>query len=405
MICCLTPPSPSSPLVDLSFTRRWATQPTAQKAEGKTGRIGMASRYRKRVRDGKAKRQIGMLAHLVYNYLRPNTCLPRYLNILIFRLANHLYLSRSIVLSLTMVLTTLNKISIAQICVYAPALIIGVVLAVRHGFGRSSGWMYLILFSIIRILGAALQLETTHNPTDVGLYVGATTLQSLGLSPLILVMLGLLSRVVEGIRSNTSIPIMPRHIRIVQILVIVGLVLGIVGGTKLGTVITDATKNGNESSYEMPSESRIGLALMIAGFGLLVVGTLIAAAKASSAVLGERRLLLANGLSIPFVAVRVAFSALSIFTKNPNFRSFGGSSSYPDYFLGMSVVMEMAAVVIIEAIGLSLQKVQVGRASADIPLMEAPRRSQHSRSSYKPASSAPNNESRGYYQESGVDRV
>jgi hypothetical protein len=254
-------------------------------------------------------------------------------------------------------LTELNKISIAQVIVYTPALAVAVLLAIRHGFGRSSGWFYLIIFSLVRILGGALQLATINDPSQTGLLVGANTLQSIGISPLILVMLGLLNRVLESIRLARDTIVTPNMVRFVQIVILVGLILGIVGGSELGDVISDAIASGN-LDYKMPTESVAGLALMIAGYVLLVVATAMTATQISSAEQGEKRVLLAIGLALPFVLVRLIFSSMATFSNNRDFRGFLGTSRYPDLLVGMAVVMEMAAVAIFEIIGLTLQKVQ-----------------------------------------------
>lgn len=257
-------------------------------------------------------------------------------------------------------LSELNRISIAQICVYVPSLAVAVILAMRHGFGRSSGWFYLILFSIIRILGGALDLATMNDPTNISLHVGASTLQSAGVSPLILVMLGLLSRVLDSIRANRTTLIAPRHIRLVQVLVLVGLILGIVGGVQMGTSLSKATGGGN-ADYSVPTMSRAGLGLLIAGFCILTIASVFTGFQIGSAEPGEKRLLLAVALALPFVLVRVVYSALATYGDDPNFRSFGGSSNYTNYLLGMAVIMEMLAVAVLEGIGLTLQKVTVGR--------------------------------------------
>ncbi len=128
-------------------------------------------------------------------------------------------------------LNELNAIAIAQICFYTPSLAVAVFLASRHGFGRNAGWLYLVIFSVARILGASLGLAASHNdPTNLGLSIGAATLQSIGLAPLVLVMLALVSRVLESIRYARDTFVTPRHLRFVQLVVIVALILGAVGG-------------------------------------------------------------------------------------------------------------------------------------------------------------------------------
>jgi len=260
------------------------------------------------------------------------------------------------------VLTELNRISIASICVYTPALVIAILLSIRHGFGRSAGWMYLILFSLIRIIGSALELATINDPTNIDLIIGASTLQNIGLSPLILVMLGLAGRVLESISHSRSTILQPRMLRLVQMLVLVGLILGIVGGSKLGGIIGKNAASGQPTAaYKVPTESVAGLALMIAGYGILVIATCLLATQISAAEPGEKRLLLAVAVALPFVLVRLIFSAISTFDpSNPDFRRFGGSSRYPDLLLGMAVIEEMIAIAIFEVVGLTLRKIPKG---------------------------------------------
>ena len=254
-------------------------------------------------------------------------------------------------------LTEQNGIAIAQICFFVPSLAVAILLASRHGFGRSAGWLYLILFSIVRILGAALELATINDPTNIGLTVGAFTLQNIGLSPLILILLASIGRVLEGIRFTHPTTVTPRHLRIVQIIVIVGLVLGAVGGSFLSSNITDFYDHPNgAATYTIPVESQVGAALMIVGFAVVILITAGTLRNLSYVPAGEKRLLLAIGLAAPFVLVRLIFSAMSSLSNNVNFRAYGGGQTYVTLFLVMSVIMEMIAILILEVIGLTLQR-------------------------------------------------
>ncbi|KAI5928740.1 hypothetical protein F4810DRAFT_645149 [Camillea tinctor] len=256
-----------------------------------------------------------------------------------------------------MALTELNNISIAEIVIYTPALLLAIFLAVRHGFGRNAGWLYLIVFSLARLLGAALQLATIADPRNLSLYIGSATLQTIGLSPLILVQLALLARAVEsagrhsapdGSSVRTAGPVGPRQLRFVQLVVLVALILGIVGGNDAGSTYAETGTYSQGTSL-----SRAGIALMIAGYVLLVLATVaVAATQLSRIEAGERRVLLAVGLSLPFILVRLAYSAESVFGSNPDFNLLTGNHNV---LLGMAVVMEMFVVAIVEAIGLTLQ--------------------------------------------------
>lgn len=155
-----------------------------------------------------------------------------------------------------MTLSQTNQVAIAVLCVYVPALAIAVLLAVRHGFRRSAGWLYLVLFCLIRVVGASMQLATINDPTNTSLYVGAFTLNSIGLSALILIMLGLTSRLVESIQQSQNVLVNPRSLRLVQTVVMVGLILGIVGGTRMGDQISDMFRNPGQTTYTVPDLRR-----------------------------------------------------------------------------------------------------------------------------------------------------
>ncbi|KAI2626601.1 hypothetical protein GGR54DRAFT_591635 [Hypoxylon sp. NC1633] len=276
-----------------------------------------------------------------------------------------------------MALTERNNISIAQIVVFAPALLVATWLAVRHGFGRNAGWLYMILFSLARIIGAALQLATISDPTNTGLYIGALTLQSIGLSPLIMVQLSLIGRALGTLRKSTTSLVTEQRMRLIHLVALVGLILGAVGGSQSSQSI------GETGKYTPSSLSQAGIGLMIAAYVLLVLSTIVVATQISSVESGEKRLVLAVGLSLPFILVRLVYSAESILGNNPDFSQFSGNA---DIFLGMSVVMEMIVVVIVEGIGLTLKRIPKNRAAISASGYEQPRHqsgADHEMSAYK----------------------
>lgn len=93
-----------------------------------------------------------------------------------------------------MTVTYREAISILQIIVYVPVLILGLTLNFRHGFAKSSGWFFLITLSLLRLIGAIYWLVYASHPSR-GVASTAIVCTSIGLSPLTLLCLGLLSRV------------------------------------------------------------------------------------------------------------------------------------------------------------------------------------------------------------------
>lgn len=84
-------------------------------------------------------------------------------------------------------------VSIIELVVYIPCLVAAFIVCSRHGFRRSSGWIYTLILCLVRIIGAACQLASYTNNAP-SLIKTALILDSIGLSPLLLATLGLLSR-------------------------------------------------------------------------------------------------------------------------------------------------------------------------------------------------------------------
>ena len=91
--------------------------------------------------------------------------------------------------------STNESIAIGEICVYIPDFILTLIVVFRHGFNRQAGWIYLAIFSVIRIAGAGFTISQTQNLTNKTDVEWAAILDAIGLSPLLLATLGLLKRV------------------------------------------------------------------------------------------------------------------------------------------------------------------------------------------------------------------
>jgi hypothetical protein len=90
----------------------------------------------------------------------------------------------------------LNKqagVSILELLLYTPTLIISAVVCARHSFNRSSGFIFTLILCLVRIVGAICQLASTHSQSK-DLLETVYILEFVGLSPLLLATLGLLSR-------------------------------------------------------------------------------------------------------------------------------------------------------------------------------------------------------------------
>ena len=87
-----------------------------------------------------------------------------------------------------------DGVAVIQLVFFSIYLCLGFLLCWRHGFRRSDGWVILITFSTLRILGASFQLASINPPND-SMYGGALICEGIGLAPLTLLNLGLFGSV------------------------------------------------------------------------------------------------------------------------------------------------------------------------------------------------------------------
>jgi hypothetical protein len=253
-----------------------------------------------------------------------------------------------------------DGVSIGLIAAYLPALAIATYLSVHHGFNRSAGWMFLIIFCLARIIGASMLLATISAPNDTSLYTGYTILESIGLSPLMLAALGLLSRLLESI-NRTIQTISTRALKLIEIVIMVGFILAIVGGVNAGNTFS---KTGN---FTPSSLSKVGTVLFTLSYIALVLSTIVIAFSVQHTAHGEKRILTAVVISLPFLLVRLFYSIMSTFTTNINFNNMRGSVTIQ---LFVAFVEELAVVIVFETIGLTLFQVPKGHAYEGAPLVE-----------------------------------
>jgi len=252
-----------------------------------------------------------------------------------------------------------NDVSIALIVIYVPALLIATFLAIKHGMGRSSGWIYLILFCLARIIGPAMQLTTISlsppSEKNEPLDTGSAILQNIGLSPLMLAALGFLSRLLSSISKAHHTAIHPRMIQALQIIIIVALILGIVGGVDAATNYENIINAGGKALYHPTTLNKAGTSLFVVSYAILVGFVAITFPSVQHAEAGEKRLFLAVALSLPFILVRLVYSCLSTFANKRDFNLLDGNVTI---LLCVALIEEIICVIIYEATGLTLHKLR-----------------------------------------------
>lgn len=215
-----------------------------------------------------------------------------------------------------MKIDTRGWVSVAELIVYLPLLAAAIVTCLRHGFKKSGGWIYTLILCVVRIVGAVIQLLTYHD-ASTGLITAYFIIDSIGLSPLLLATLGMLSRLYDWINARTTSMMGVKQFRLIQLLITLGLILSIAGGASAGT--------DSDGKVQIATTSKAGVLLLLAGYIAIVFVWVMSLSKLSAVPSKERRVSLAVMIAIPLIAVRMVYSTLSIFLHNKYFGLTTGS--------------------------------------------------------------------------------
>jgi hypothetical protein len=126
--------------------------------------------------------------------------------------------------------------------------------------------------------------------------------------------------------------------RITQILIAIGLILSIVGGTN------SISPSG---TFTVQTTSKAGVLLYVVGWVILTLRTIFTIPQFSSHI-GEKRLAIAVIIALPFIAVRISYSVLAVFLHNHDFSLINGSVTI---WVVMSVLEEFLVVIIYLVVG------------------------------------------------------
>ncbi|KAG6837888.1 hypothetical protein H0H93_013041 [Arthromyces matolae] len=208
-------------------------------------------------------------------------------------------------------LDTYGKIGAAQIAFYTPVAIFTIALVFRYAFRRDAGWLFLFIFSAVRIAEGALTLagELATQP-KIDFTIAAYILQTAGLAPLLLSNIGFLG--MAGQSTYSEISRVSLIFRITGLLTLAGLGLSVAGGL-LGTHVS-------------PDKGDIGLTLRRASTGIfagvyvvLFLGHSICWTYHFQMRSYRMKLLGGATLALPFLGVRVAYAILAAWSASDIF--------------------------------------------------------------------------------------
>ncbi|KAG2045336.1 hypothetical protein BDR03DRAFT_848884 [Suillus americanus] len=252
-----------------------------------------------------------------------------------------------------MALDSHGVLAAVTIAMYVPFLLISIKIVSKYGIARGDGWILLLVFCIIRVLGGALLVAAEEvTPVNTSLYIGGYALEASGLSPLLLCTLGLF-------QTPDGFPRYQRIFRLLQLLGTIALILVIVG-------ISDET--GSDPSSSGNTMRRAGVILFAVLYIILVGICIHLWTKARFVLRYRKQLLKAISIANPFLAVRTLYSILSTFSSSSfsitststtqantgDLAKFNISTGEWQIYLVMDMLMEYAIVIIYSVAALVL---------------------------------------------------
>lgn len=194
-------------------------------------------------------------------------------------------------------------LDIVELIYYVPALVLCLWVIKKQGLHVA--WAYLTALAIVRIVGAGSGVAADSNPSS-SLIETSLICYSIGLSPLLLALLGIIKRINVGMRDH-QFP--SNFIQLIHLPVVAALALGIVGGIDLFASSTSSRNTGI-------TLTEASIIIFLVSFVALAAITVVTFTHLRSVVDEEKRLLFAALASIPFLIVRLTYSIVANFDRS-----------------------------------------------------------------------------------------
>lgn len=238
-----------------------------------------------------------------------------------------------------------GDLAAVEIAFFTPALLISIAVVIRHGFAKQLGWLYLVILSLLRLVGGSVVLYMeTQNDYSSGLLTTAAITSAVGTAPLLLALLGFLERINEGMAGkgvNTQI------FRFIHLASLVGLILAIVGGTD---------ESGSEPSSTGRSLMKAASILFLAMYLALCGVTLLTFHRRTHIFPSEKKLLYAGLAALPLLLVRIIYTVIVSFSGPGSDFYFKDVNVWAESF--MQFLMEAVVVTLFVTAGLMTPKKQ-----------------------------------------------
>ncbi|PTB38294.1 hypothetical protein M441DRAFT_447112 [Trichoderma asperellum CBS 433.97] len=234
-----------------------------------------------------------------------------------------------------------GKLAVVEVIVYIPIGLFCIYNNIRHGFRRDVGWIYLTIFSIVKIAGSVMTIQV-ENGKNTSMATTATILNTVALSPLLNASLCFLNVGLDKARSFA------RHIamalKFLHVLIIIGLVLSITGGINRTKTAQDSLDDG---ARELQSASIVFALVWI----LMAIACLVYIANLRYVQNTAKRLVLSVTIALPFLLVRIVYSALNAINLDTS-SSLGHTTKFNPVlgswglYLALGLATEFAVVVL-----------------------------------------------------------
>ncbi|KAF7593325.1 hypothetical protein BBP40_011705 [Aspergillus hancockii] len=252
---------------------------------------------------------------------------------------------------------TAKDVAIAQLVVYIPTALATVFVVLRHSFHTQLGWIYLGIFSGIRIAGAIMEIIGDRNPNNSSDIEWAMILhfdessQGVPSSPgsqRSVILQGLssssgIANKLQGLYSENATAISRRSkaIELLHIPALIALVLSIIGGTDQASSEISQHAGGK-------TKPRVATILFLAVYVALCVLWLTIVKDLRLMVSSQKRIVGAILFAVPLIACRLLYSLISIFGHDRRFSTFGGDATVQ---LCMATIEEFIVVLVYTVLG------------------------------------------------------
>ncbi|KAF4962382.1 hypothetical protein FSARC_9548 [Fusarium sarcochroum] len=234
----------------------------------------------------------------------------------------------------------MTTLSTAELSIYAILVLPAIYILIKHGKPGLLGWLYLLVFFSLRIIGGGLALANSS---------AATLVSSIGLSPLVLAAAGILHEARTHKFRHMNVKVEWIKVLHFHFLVMAGVAILAVGASGL---------QSNEPTSNDSRLVKVGCAILLVAWLILSGWTIYSARSSSSAQKSDHRslhsmLLYTVLISMIFIGIRIIYNLVALTSNN---RSLNPSTGSLTIRVFLSFLPELITVLLYLAAGLYTSK-------------------------------------------------